>query len=812
MRSKWFGILGVLCFSMSWSLMAQTNFRGKVLDVTTKNPIAEAQISISDQGIGVRSNDIGYFVYSKYHKVIDRNSILKIKAPGYKELVKTGADIRQLFGSVSSIYLEKEKRTKKTNPSFDDITLYWDVSASIGTYDFNNVWQGITNFLQENEVKNIQLVVFNTAIIAQENSAVNNETVSALREKLGNTKPQGLSNYELIKEANTDAIILVSNGNPIYGEPKLTGETPVYVLPIGATQNTTYLNELTRFTNGAMISSEHISGVNDQNTTTIKGVVSTVSGPIQGASILRKGSLKEYFSKADGSFVIPAEEGDILTFSFLGMQPKSLLIEDTTKPLSLYLDPIAELLDEVILEEKRKLEEEKVFTGYGEESKEKLGWATSYITSADIKPSAQFVSDILRGRFAGVTINGFGPNATISIRGGGQTFGGTGTAGPLWVIDNNLVTGATLNDINAFVDPQNIESITVIKSAAAASARYGTIGIDGAIIIRTKTGSARISDGGPSVQSLLVRGNNYKENVPLLNLSNQKASYIKELEQLSSTEERYLRYKQMEETREPSLEFYIDMAQYFQPYNQRITDEILNKLVITGSTNVKVLRVVAYLYEARGAVDKARLLYERIVKIAPREAQSYRDLAMIYQEVGEYNKALELYINMLGGQLMGVNFTGLEKPLSSELSRLVARHKDKIEFNRLPNEWLRVGYNVDLRMVIEWSDRKAPFEFQFVNPNKKYFKWIHTLDQNKRRLYEEQDQGFQMEEFIIDDAPRGDWIVNIQYLGEQDEFTLPPYLKYTVYHNYGTPQERKEIKVIKLYLQDEKVTLGRISS
>ena len=146
--------------------------------------------------------------------------------------------------------------------------------------------------MQENEVKNIQLVVFNTAIIAQENSAVNNETVSALREKLGNTKPQGLSNYELIQEANTDAIILVSNGNPIYGEPKLTGETPVYVLPIGATQNTTYLNELTRFTNGAMISSEHISGVNDQNTTTIKGVVSTVSGSIQGASILRKGSLK----------------------------------------------------------------------------------------------------------------------------------------------------------------------------------------------------------------------------------------------------------------------------------------------------------------------------------------------------------------------------------------------------------------------------------------------------------------------------------------------------------------------------------------
>jgi len=383
------------------------------------------------------------------------------------------------------------------------------------------------------------------------------------------------------------------------------------------------------------------------------------------------------------------------------------------------------------------------------------------LSAESIKPSAQYVSDILRGQFAGVIINGFGPNATLQIRGGGQTFGGTGSNGaPLWVIDNNLLTDVSLFDINTFVDPQNIASITILKSLAA-TVRYGTIGIDGAIIIKTKTGTQLETD--------LV-------------------------------------------TSTKSAAFYVDMALYFQKYDTDITEEILNKLAVLGGANVKVLRVLAYLYEAGGQNNKARLVYERILKLAPGESQSYRDLAMIYQEVGAYNKSLELYINMLSSQIMGVNFTGMGRVLKSELNRLVSRHKSKIDFSRLPNEFLRVGYDIDLRMVIEWSDRNVPFEFQFVNPRKKYYNWIHTLDQNKDRLYEEQDQGFQIEEFIVDDAPSGDWIVNIQYLGGADEFTIPPYLKYTVYHNYGTSRETKEIKVVKLYLQEEKVTLSKISS
>ena len=244
--------------------------------------------------------------------------------------------------------------------------------------------------------------------------------------------------------------------------------------------------------------------------------------------------------------------------------------------------------------------------------------------------------------------------------------------------------------------------------------------------------------------------------------------------------------------------FFIDMALYFEPLDREKAKSIRSRLVEVAQKNPKVLRVAAYLYESAREYDNALKLYERIVSIVPQEAQSYRDLAKAYEETGTYDKALELYINMLGEQILGVDFSGLDKPLRHELLHLVSLHKDKINTERLPEDWLLDSYSLDLRMVLEWSDREAPFEFQFVNPNKKYFKWNHTLFDNKERLESEVKLGYQTEEFVIDDAPHGLWIVNIEYLGEETFTTVPPYLKYTIYRDYGTSRERKDVKVIKL--------------
>jgi len=137
---------------------------------------------------------------------------------------------------------------------------------------------------------------------------------------------------------------------------------------------------------------------------------------------------------------------------------------------------------------------------------------------------------------------------------------------------------------------------------------------------------------------------------------------------------------------------------------------------------------------------------------------------------------------------------------------LLAKHRSKINFANIHADYLKADFKYDMRIVFEWNDPSTEFELQFVNPQKKFFKWSHTRFENKERLLDEIKNGYHIEEFIIDDYVSGEWIINIECLSKADELN-PTYLKYTVYRNYGLANETKDIKVIKLDKQLQKVTL-----
>ena len=113
----------VFLLSFTGIVYGQTNFRGIVLDKKTKAPIAGAKIGISDQGIGEVSNDKGYFVYSRPNKVLDKKSKLEISASGYKTIIKSEEELRQLQGLVSTIYLDRGRKSKRKTIDFKKVTL-----------------------------------------------------------------------------------------------------------------------------------------------------------------------------------------------------------------------------------------------------------------------------------------------------------------------------------------------------------------------------------------------------------------------------------------------------------------------------------------------------------------------------------------------------------------------------------------------------------------------------------------------------------------------------------------------------------------
>lgn len=791
---------------------AQTLLRGKVLEIETKNPIVNAKISISGQGIGVVTNENGYFNYNKYYEVIDRNSTLEIKAKGYQSISLTGASIRDILGVLSTTLLKKSDDNYPRN--LQNVKIYWD--TSIKNYDQNDVLENILSFLEKEKTETIKLIFFDEKILGEKTLLVNTDLRETFKNEISNYNvPSKSSNYKLIDDENTDGVVIVTEGKPSYGEPNLDGMVPFFPLVTDIKDiDVVFLKNLVDFSDGYFLNKD-LSFLEDVNKTYLSGTVTSPIGLLRGAVISKKGSFQEYYSSINGDFKIPAKDGDIISISYLGMHKQSILINDDiikTK-MEIELIPLAEILDEIILNGKKAKDNDRtISTGFGEKSEDEIGTSIDQLEESDISSDIVFLGDLLRGKFPGVNVSGFGTDATISIRNTrNQSFGSTNIGEPpLWVVDGALFQGVSLQEMNGIVNPQNIKSISVLKSLKAAVA-YGIAGVNGVIIIKTKTASRDYKKEEPP-KSLIVTGNDYNENIPIINTTSQE-DYIIEVDKMESIFDRYEKFKELEKENSNSIPFYIDMAIYFSSDNKNIeySNEILQKLTNIANNNIKVLRIISYVYESNGQYEKARRVYERILKLAPKEAQSYRDLAMIYQEVGEYNKSLELYINIISNKIVGVNFSGIRQNILNEFKRLVLKHKSNIEFERLPNEFLTVGEDIDLRIVISWSDYSAPFEFQFVNPEKKFFSWTHTLDQNKERLFEEQLQGYQMEEFFVDDETSGEWLVNIQYFKDSFNEEIPPYLKYVVYQNYGSKDETKKIKLVKLYENDKKISLDKIN-
>lgn len=209
----------------------------------------------------------------------------------------------------------------------------------------------------------------------------------------------------------------------------------------------------------------------------IKGQVKDASGePVMGATITVNGKAVG-ITDMDGNFSVDAAPGTKLTFTYLGMTPKTV---QASKNMIITMIDDSKSLNEVVV------------IGYGTVKKNDLTGSVAALKPDEknhgIITSAQ---DMIQGKIAGVNVSSStgapGEGAQILIRGGASL---TASNKPLIVIDgmpmdNNDTKG--VNNPLSLVNPNDIESFTVLKDASA-TAIYGSRGSNGVIIITTKKG------------------------------------------------------------------------------------------------------------------------------------------------------------------------------------------------------------------------------------------------------------------------------------------------------------------------------------
>lgn len=308
---------------------------------------------------------------------------------------------------------------------------------------------------------------------------------------------------------------------------------------------------------------ETIEGITYQQKISGK-VISEDKEPLPGVSILIKGTTTGTTTDINGNYSLNVPQNSILQYSYIGFITSEIEVLNQSV-IDITLKPDLEQLEEVVV------------VGYGTQQKGELTVAVAQVkgeTIQDIPKTS--LTEALGGRAAGVdVINSSGaPGAGSKIRIRGSNSVNSGSS-PLIVIDgfpvaasnDDLYSGSRLGyagdktDILSMLNPNDIESIEILKDAAATSI-YGARGANGVIIISTKNG--RTGTAGITVSA---------------NMGIQKAA--KQYEMMNSTEFSNMLYDGFERGNRDVSEAFDPSGQLSIPteYNTAWVDEIMR----TGS-------------------------------------------------------------------------------------------------------------------------------------------------------------------------------------------------------------------------------------
>ena len=219
----------------------------------------------------------------------------------------------------------------------------------------------------------------------------------------------------------------------------------------------------------------------------VSGIVTDSAGkPLAGATVVVRGKKVSTSTDANGQFRLQADPGDVLVVSYVGFESEAYKVpaltpQDGSKPAIIALRVAPQTISEVVIS-----------TGYTQRKVSELTGSVQRFGGDELRSGVSGVNPLamLKGKATGMYITEQGGSVAtrgqIVLRGqASMPDQANSNFGPLIVVDGAITTAANLQDI---VNPNDIESLTVLKDAASA-AIYGSRAAQGVIVVTTRQGA-----------------------------------------------------------------------------------------------------------------------------------------------------------------------------------------------------------------------------------------------------------------------------------------------------------------------------------
>lgn len=311
-------------------------------------------------------------------------------------------------------------------------------------------------------------------------------------------------------------------------------------------------------------------------------------------------------------------------------------------------------------------------------------------------------------------------------------------------------------------------------------------------------------ENGFGLQDKLVEENAITEiSNPPFNI--ETFNYLKEIKQTEKAN-RYLKYLKYRQYYTSKPTYFFEVASYLLKTGDKENGlTVLSNLAELENGSYELYKMLGYKLKEAGDYEGELSAFKKVLELRPSDPQSYRDCALAYADLGNYQKALDmLYEGMtkIYSAEMGRMYYGIEEIFLTEINRIIALHKNKLNITRIDKQIIS-AMPADVRVVMNWNMNNTDIDLWVTDPDGEKCFYSNKTTDIGGRMSDDFTEGFGPEQFMLKTGIEGKYKIQINYYSNS-QVTLagPTTIMAEIYLHYGTDKEEK--KIITLQMQKEK--------
>ena len=240
---------------------------------------------------------------------------------------------------------------------------------------------------------------------------------------------------------------------------------------------------------------------------------------------------------------------------------------------------------------------------------------------------------------------------------------------------------------------------------------------------------------------------------------------------------------------------------------------ILSNLAEMNLENTDVLRALGNKLVERKEYERAIRVFKKLTVLRPEVPQFHRDLALAYEETGNYQAAVDS-LWYIASNKWDSRYAEIQQTALNDMNAIIATKGNvrgrRIDTSAIDRKLIQ-NFDVGLRIVLTWNTDDCDIDLWVTDPNREKCYYGHKETDVGGRMSRDFTQGYGPEEFCLKVAPSGKYKIECNYYGNHQQKLLQPVIvQAEVYTNFGRPNQKKQVMTLQLDDVKQTFLIGEI--